>query len=474
MKVIGGSVCRPFSSSVLGAVSAVRNTFAACFVALLSSGWAYAAGPPNVVVMIADDMGCSDCSAYGHPTIHTPHIDEIAANGLRFDAAILTCSSCSPSRCSILTGRYPSATGARELHMPLPADKTLLTTPLRRAGYWTVSSGKWHLGPHVQDQFDLVITDGIGASGSERWIEALRARPEGEPFFAWLAAIDPHRGYQPGAFDPPHKESDSRVPPYLPDTPEVRADLALYYDEIARFDANVGKVVAELEKQGIADQTMVVIMSDNGRPFPRSKTTVYDSGVRTPLIVRLPGVTARGAVSRSLVSSIDLAPTILEVAGIPIEPTFQGTSFAEVLHDPAQTTRTHAFSEHNWHDYRACERSVRTDRYRYIRNLLPELPGTPPADAVRSPTYRVMLQLDAAGKLPSEAAGPLQAPRPAEELYNLQSDPHEMNNLADDPQAASVLAEMRSALDRWQEKIEDPGVRGASDDRFDRRTGERL
>ena len=432
------------------------------------------AGRPNIVVLIADDMGADDCGAYGHPTIHTPHLDRLAATGLRFERAMLTCSSCSPSRASILTGRYPSATGARELHMPLPADQTLLTTPLRRAGYWTVSSGKWHLGGNVQDQFDLVIQRGIGNSGSERWIEALRARPDGKPFFAWLAAVDPHRGYQPGAFDPPHEPANSRVPPYLPDTPEVRADLALYYDEIARFDLNVGRVLDELRRQEIEDQTMVVVMSDNGRPFPRCKTTVYDSGVQTPLIVRLPGVTPPGAASASLVSSVDLAPTILALAGVPVGPGFQGTSFAAVLRDPSQSTRPYAFSEHNWHDYRACERSVRSSRYRYIRNYLPELPATPPADAVRSPTYREMLKLHASDALPAPAAGPFQAPRPPEELYDLQSDPHELNNVIDDPALAEVLSELRRALDQWSEAIGDPGVQGASDDRFDRHTGERL
>lgn len=428
---------------------------------------------PNMVVMIADDMSFDDCGAYGHPTIQTPNIDRLANQGMRFDAAMLTCSSCSPSRTSILTGRYPSATGARELHLPVPATQTLLTTPLRKAGYWTVAAGKWHLGNAVVEQFDSVLQKDNGPSGCERWVEALRARPKDQPFFAWLAAFDPHRDYQQGTFDPPHAADSSRVPPYLPDNVATRADLAMYYDEIARFDSFVGKVLDELEQQGIAKHTIVVVMSDNGRPFPRCKTTVYDSGVRTPFVVSLPGVTASGAASRSLVSSVDLAPTLLDLAGLQSD-TFQGVSFLPVLKNAEASVREHAYSEHNWHDYQACERSVRDQRYRYIRNWRPELPGTPPADAVRSPTYVEMLKLEQTGELTAAQRNPLVQPRPAEELYDLQSDPHELRNLIDQPAHQATVQRLRAALTAWQAEIDDPGPAGGSEDRFDRTTGKRL
>lgn len=434
---------------------------------------AEATTPPNLVVMIADDMSWDDCGAYGHPTIQTPNLDRLAASGMRFDAAMLTCSSCSPSRTSILTGRYPSATGARELHQPVPAERTLLTTPLRAAGYYTVAAGKWHLGNAVVDQFDQVLQKGSGPSGCERWIEAIRERPKNKPFFAWLAAFDPHRDYQPGTFDPPHEPEDARVPPYLLDHPETRADLAAYYDEIARFDSYVGEVLDELQREGILDNTMVVVMSDNGRPFPRCKTTVLDSGVRTPFIVSMPGMVKAGTVCEQLVSSIDLAPTLLELAGTHGD-TFQGVSFLPLLQNPKASIRPYAFSEHNWHDYRACERSVRGPRFRYVKNWLPELPLTPPADAVRSPTYVQMLKAAAKDGLNEDQARPLQQPRPEEELYDLRSDPHELHNLAGDPAYAAELESLRKAMTAWQAEIQDPLLTGASEDGFDRTTGNRL
>ena len=222
---------------------------------------------PNFVIFIADDMAWEDCGAYGHPHIRTPNIDALAKNGLRFDRAYLTCSSCSPSRCSILTGRYPHATEAGELHLPLPGEQTMFTVPLREAGYWTAAVGKWHLGEAVATQVDLRQGAAPAAMG-DAWVRALQERPAETPFFLWAAHSDPHRGYKAGAVDPPHTREDVVVPPFLPDAPEVRDDLALYYDEISRFDAHVGMVLDELDRQGVADETFVLVMSDNGRPFP--------------------------------------------------------------------------------------------------------------------------------------------------------------------------------------------------------------
>lgn len=238
---------------------------------------------PNFLIFIADDMGCDDCGAYGHPRIRTPNIDRLAREGMRFTNAFLTCSSCSPSRSSIITGRYPHNTGAHQLHLPLPVEQVTFVEQLKSAGYYTATAGKWHLGPHVKSRFDLVLEQ------MNVWVDTLRDRPKDQPFFMWFAFTDPHRPYDSSNISNPHTASDAVVPPYLPDNVETRQDLAQYYDEINRLDGAVGDVLNQLEQDGAAQNTFILFLSDNGRPFPRCKTTVYDSGIKTPWIVRWPG-----------------------------------------------------------------------------------------------------------------------------------------------------------------------------------------
>ena len=428
------------------------------------------AKPTNFVIIVADDMGWDDCAPYGNRHVQTPNLSRLAKEGMLFEKAFLTCSSCSPSRASILTGRYPHATGAPELHMPLPAEQVTLSQLLRDAGYFTAAAGKWHLGPAAKSKFDMV-REGGGAGSYADWLSLLRDRPQDKPFFLWLASSDPHRPYLPDAIHAPHKPAEVQVPPYLPDVPEVRQDLALYYDEIARLDQNVGQVLDELREQEVLDNTLVAFLSDNGRPFPRCKTRVLDSGVRTPLIVRMPGLVVPGSRSKSLVSTVDLAPTILELGGIAPHSAMQGTSLVPVLFNPLATVRQYAYSEHNWHDYMAYERSIRCVRYRYVRNDVPEMPHTPPADAVRSATFQAMQTLREQGKLRPEQMSCFAQPSPEEELYDTESDPHELMNLAGDPALRPVLEEMRRMLLIWQKYTEDFRPTPLSADRYDRKTG---
>lgn len=424
---------------------------------------------PNVLILIADDMAVDDCGAYGHPRIRTPNLDRLAKEGLRFDQAFLTCSSCSPSRASILTGRYPHNTGAHQLHLPLPPEQLMVSKPLREAGYHTAAVGKWHLGGAAKAQFDEVREGKV-----DQMVPALRDRPKNKPFFGWFAFIDPHRPYQPNTIDDPHSPADAVVPPFLPDTRPVREDLAMYYDEIARMDGHIGKVLDELDRQQIAEETIVIFLSDNGRPFPRCKTTVYDSGIQTPLIIRWPGKVKPRTTTEALVSSIDLVSTICEIASIAQPASFQGESFAAVLDDPAAKHREAVFAEHNWHDYEARERAVRTSRFKYIRNFYDDLAATPPADAVRSPTYDEMKRLYAEGKLTEAQQTPFIVPRPREELYDLTNDPHELNNVIDNPAYASVAQELRQRFHHWQSDTNDVPPPARRPDGFHRETGEPL
>jgi arylsulfatase A-like enzyme len=459
-----------------------------------ASGYATAADRPNVVLILADDLGAEDLGPFGNPRVRTPNLDRLAARGMCFDRAFVTASSCSPSRSSLITGRYPHATGAEELHWPLPASQVTFVETLRAAGYWTAAAGKWHLGNAIKGRFDLVREanpagytlargkstldaggPGAAQAGCDGWVPVLRERPRDKPFFLWLAALDPHRDYAANAIPEPHRPEDVAVPPYLPDTPEVRRDLALYYDEIARLDGFVGAVVAELERQGVADSTLILFLSDNGRPFPRCKTTLHDSGVRTPLIACWPGRVPAGTRSGALVSTVDLGPTILELAGAGPLPAAQGVSVAKVLADPDARVRPFAVSERNWHDYASHGRSVRSERFRYIRNDDAALTLNPPADAVRSPTFQAMRQLRDAGQLTPALRAVFDKPRPAEELYDLQADPHELRNLAADPAQAATLDALRAALAAWTRATGDEAPPATlTPDEFDRETGKPL
>ena len=448
---------------------------------------------PNFIIIIADDMAWNDSSAYGHRGIRTPNIARLASEGMRFNLAFVTASSCSPSRASLITGRYPHSADAEQLHWPLPAEQTTFVEMLKAAGYWTAAVGKWHLGKEVKNHFDLVKeADSSGfrlpvgqsagqqtmhakdQSGAGEWVPTLRDRPKGKPFFLWLAALDPHREYQENIIPDPHRAVDVTVPPYLPDTSEVRKDLAMYYDEIARLDSFVGQVVAELERQGEAGNTLILFLSDNGRPFPRDKTTLYDSGIRTPFIVRWPGKVRTGSVTSSLVSTVDVAPTLIELAGLKPARTFQGRSFASVLKDPRSKIRDAVYGEKNWHDYEDRSRAVRTTKFKYIRNYYADLPLTPPADAVRSPTFLVMRRLREQGQLQPKQMTVFSRTRPAEELYDTETDPHELRNLVADPKYAGTLNQLREKLKKWERETDDRPPVARTPDEFDRETGKPL
>lgn len=427
---------------------------------------------PNVVIIIADDAGWNDFGAYGNPGVRTPNIDRLASEGMLFANAFVTTSSCSPSRASILTGMYPHNTGAQELHMHLPAGRNLFAGALQQAGYYTAASGKWHIGPK-RAEFDSIY-DVRDPSGAADWVRALENRPSGKPFFMWFAAVDPHRPYQENIIGQPHQLQEVIVPPFLPDNEFTRKDFALYYDELARLDMYVGKVLDELDRQGVAENTMVIFMTDNGRPFPRCKTRMLDDGLKSPFIIRWPAVVEAGSTSNSLISSVDIAPTLCELAAAETLPQFQGVSFVPVLKDPGATVRNFVVGEHNWHDYQAYARSVRTAGYLYIRNAYPQLNANPPADAAGSITFREMVRLYHEGALAEPFLDCFTVPRKEEELYDLSADPLQVTNLADVAEYADALQNMRQILDQWITETNDTIPAVATPDMFDRWTGKKL
>jgi len=253
---------------------------------------------PNIIIFIADDVSWNDFGCYGNKFVHTPNIDKLAGDGLRFNNAILTASSCSPSRISIMTGRYPHNTGAAELHTEPKVDFESIASKLRNNGYYTGQAGKWHMGTLLRSGFDKIYEkrEENGDGGEDKWVPSITERDKSKPFFFWFAAYDAHRVWGDNSFSKTHNPRDIEVPPTLIDNDSTRYDLAKYYDEIKRFDYHIGEVVKTLKQQGVFENTLIFIMADNGRPFPRDKTRMYDSGMKTPLIAHWPKNIGRGSV----------------------------------------------------------------------------------------------------------------------------------------------------------------------------------
>lgn len=414
-----------------------------------SEGWSR----PNFLIFIADDHGMGDLGCYGNPAVNTPNIDRLASEGMRFDRAFLTISSCSPSRCSILTGRYPHNTGAEDLHMPLPADQRTVASYLRPEGYECVSVGKWHLGSNEKRHWTKVIECQAEVM-DQRSIEVIESRDLNKPFFYWFASMDPHRGYQKGAIEAQHDPDKVVVPPYLPDHPKIRKELALYYDEISRFDQHIGRIRAALEKQGVWNNTFVVYLSDNGMPFPRAKTTLYDSGIRTPFIARWPENIPAGSATDRLISTVDLIPTVLDLANVSAD-TLQGKSFASVLANPKAAHRDLIFAEANWHDFEHFTRTVRSEHFKLIRHYYWDTPLWNSVDSINSITWQGMLEAREKNLLTPAQAFLFEPVRPYEEFFVMDADPDELTNQIEVKAWQSEINKLRTALDEWRIETQD-------------------
>lgn len=433
---------------------------------------------PNIILIIADDLNWDDLGAYGNTHIRTPHIDRLAAEGLRFDNVFLTASSCSPSRISILTGRYPHNTGAAELHTQAPAHLRYFPEVLKESGYFTALAGKWHEGPYTSRAYDtlLVNKEANGEGGEAQWLSLLGSVPDDKPFFFWLASYDAHRNWSAdSAFEKPYRPDGVAVPEILVDDADTRRDLASYYNEISRLDEHVGKLVDLLERKGQLDHTVIIFTADNPRAFPGNKTRLNDRGIKTPFIVRWPGgIQKAGLTVEALISSIDIAPTVLQAAGIPGEKGFQGESFFELFSKPKQSFRKYVFAEHNWHDYEAYERAVRSEDYLYIANARPGLLNDGPIDANQSLSARSLKRGLAEGTLTAAQGEAYILPRPAEEFYDNRQDEKQLSNLIQDPGRREAVSRLRDILRKWQEETGDTLPDSLTKDWYHRETGKPL
>jgi arylsulfatase A-like enzyme len=424
---------------------------------------------PNIVVFLADDLGWRDTGAYGNRGIRTPNIDRLADSGLRVVYAFGTSPQCSPSRISMLSGKYPHATLTEDLHTPLPDGVRILPSYLRSLGYFTGDMAKTHYGPNGERQFQWYSPE--TASAFPAFLDSAGTRP----FFLWVGFHEPHRPYRAGTVPHPHARSSVTVPPYLADTPETRADLALYYDATAHMDGAIGEMMAELDRRHLLERTLIVFLSDNGAPFPREKGTLYDSGTRTPLVLSWRGRIPSGRTyERGLVSTVDLSPTLLELAGGRPPESMQGQSFAELVTAPkSYAGREYVFSERNWHDCDEHQRAVRSLRYKLIRtDAYTELPLCTAADIGASPSFLALRALAKAGRLTAAQRRLFEVPRARLELYDLKTDPWELHNLADLPAYAKEVRQLAGVLQHWIETSGDfPAAYRVRDDNTDRVTG---
>ncbi len=443
--------------------------------------WASASGawaaPRNVMMIVADDLG-RDMGCYGHPVIKTPNIDRLASEGTRFTGAYCTTASCSASRSVILTGLFNHANGQYGLFHAAHAFRTHewvrgLPRLLGEAGYRTACLGKYHVGPDSAYGFGELATQGLeGNRGPEGFASQARrvigeADAQQQPFFVYACSADPHRDFgnsrsYRGETPVKYAADDMIVPPWLPDTPACRGELAEYAQAASRFDQVVGQLLAVLEDTGHAGDTLVLVLSDNGPAFPGAKTTVYEPGIRLPLVVRQPQWAAdaavRGVVSDALVSWVDLAPTILDYAGVaPPDYGLQGRSFLSILAEAGRPAGwNELFASHSFHEVQMYYpmRVVREGPYKYILNVAHELPFPFASDLYGSATWQEALASDRPlyGKRRVEDY----VHRPRHELYDLDADPDELVNLADRPEHAERLQAMQATLRAWQAATKDP------------------
>lgn len=433
---------------------------------------------PNILIAIADDWSWPHAGAYGDRTVATPTFDRVAKEGARFTHAFTMAPSCTPSRAALLTGQasHRLAEGGN-LHGTLPARFAVYPDLLEKAGYFVgVTRKGW--GPGRFEPGGRTRNP-AGAPFAAGFDEFMKQRPAGRPFCFWFGSQDPHRPYDKGSgLKAGLKLESVVVPPFLPDTAEVRSDLLDYYLEVQRFDRETGEILDKLAAAGELDNTLVVVTSDNGMPFPRAKANVYDAGARMPLAIRWPARVPAGQVIDAFVSHTDLAPTFLEAAGLRPPGSMTGRSLWPLLRGERVAGRDQVFIERERHanvrqgDLSYPMRAVRTREFLYIRNLRPDRwPAGDPekyvavgpfGDIDDGPTKQLLLsqRADAViGKFFEMATGK----RLEEELYDLRADPWQLVNIAGNPQHARVKKELRAALEKWMRQTEDPRAKSNAD-----------
>jgi N-sulfoglucosamine sulfohydrolase len=428
---------------------------------------------PNILWITTEDMS-PHIPAFGDSTVETPHIDRLAKEGIRYTNFYSVYGVCAPSRAAIITGMYPTTIGAMHMRtmkrtaaIDLIDDPELLAIPtyeavpppdvrcftefLRMEGYYCTNNSK------TDYQFAPPITAWDDNSKRGHW----RNRPAGKPFFAVFNIDITHESQVWTRKNEPLRVDPAKVPlpPYYPDSPIIRRDIARNYDNIMEMDKQVGELMQQLEEDGLLENTIVFFYSDHGSGLPRSKRWVYDSGIKAPLIIRFPDGRSKGSVDDQLISFIDLAPTMLSLLDVPVPKYMQGQAFLGAQKSPE--ARKYVYAARDRMDP-ATEtiRAVRDKDFKYIKNYRPDEPWVkflPYRDQMELMQELLRIGKNNGASLPPSQQWIVAQTKPPEELYDTRVDPYEVNNLAEDPKFAQKLAELRRAHKRWKEETGDLG-----------------
>jgi arylsulfatase A-like enzyme len=435
------------------------------FALLFYSVWAapvlYAQEKPNIIIFIADDLNQQDIGAYGNKQVKTPNMDLLAAEGMRFTKAYAASPMCTPSRSALFTGLYPFRNGAQMNHFTVHAGTKSLPHYLQSAGYRVVISGKIHMAPlanfpfeHIGKEFGQYEPIENRLDRKKETVNAIDSHfrsGDAQPLCLVVAPWVPHVPWFP------NKDFDAAkldLPEYLADTKETRQALAAYYQSIGEADKMLGEVMSAIERSGKKNNTVFIFLSDQGAQFPGAKWTVYDQGIRVPLIVRWPGKTKQGSVSEALVSLVDLTPTLIDIAGGRKVDSLDGHSFKDVLSGKTKKHNDYIFAEtsmepHFWYNYVPARSVITADGFHYIKNYHPGLRFITHINRVERNEFYFDSWVEKALADPkTKFLIDRYNYRPPFELYDLNTDRVSFKNLANTPSYQGRLKEMQALLEK--------------------------